>query len=163
MSYRLFLKWASLLTTLFVLTNGLCPAGLPDPGTSLVTVVHKSNLVASLSANQLRALYLGETTQWSDHKRVILVRREPSSAAFGAVLLKVLKMSAAEYRRFIISLEFRGDEPLSLKTLNSNEAACNFVFNVPSAVAVLDQSALSDPGCSRVKTLPVLGLGGSVR
>ena len=124
---------------------------------AVVAVVHKSNPVTALSAAQLRLLYIGEVRQWPDHRRVTLVQSDPDSSAFRGLLQIVLQMTAADYNRFALNLEFRGAEQLPLKTLHTTEAACNFVFNVPGAVGVVDPSALSSPACKdRVRILPVV-------
>ena len=123
---------------------------------ALVVVVNKSNPIAVITVNQLRVLYTGEMRQWPDKRRVILVQRELTSGAARTMMRAVLKMTAADYNRFLLNMEFRGEEALPLKTLNSTDAACNFVYNVPGAVGVLDESALSSQTCrDRVRILPV--------
>ena len=41
---------------------------------------------------------------------------------------------------------------------NSDQAACKFVFNVPSAVALIETSSLAAPECRDVRALQIDGL-----
>lgn len=109
-----------------------------NPAPLLAVVVNNRNSVNSISREELRKLLLGETRTWPDRQPVILVRRESGSEAFRAMLHFILKMSEAEYRRSLLSAEFRGESAVLVKTLNTNESAGKFVFNVPGAVAVID-------------------------
>jgi len=110
----------------------------------------------SITKKQLRDLLLGEVTQWPNKQHVILVEREAGSGTFLKMLKVLLKMSEAEYTRWLLDMEFRAQTPPLIKTLNSDEGASKFVFNVPGAVAIID----GIPGgaiSSQVKVLRVEG------
>ena len=55
-------------------------------------------------------------------------------------------------------MEFRGQEPVIVRVLNSDAAACKFVFNVPSAVAVLETASMAALECRDVRVLKIDGL-----
>src|SRR5580692_953667 len=76
------------------------------PG-GLAVVVNKANTTESLSVAQLRRLILGDIRTWPDRKPVMLISREASSDVFKCVLSSILRMSDAEYHRYIVSAEFR--------------------------------------------------------
>jgi hypothetical protein len=44
-------------------------------------------------------------------------------------------------------VEFSGDE-VTLKILNSEQAACKFVLNVPGSIALVETGSLQLPECS---------------
>ena len=142
------------LLTFLLLTSTLADSASSNEPVRLAVVLHKSNPAFRLSNSQVRAFCLGETREWPHRRRVTVVQRNPSRAVFQSVLRQVLKMSLAEYRRHALGVEFRGDEPLNVKLLDSDDAACNFVYNVPGAIAVLDQHVVSVSPCKdRVKVL----------
>ena len=122
----------------------------------LTIVVNKSNPLDSISKKQLRGLLLGEIAQWPNKQSVTLVEREASSQAFQKMLRLVLNMSEAEYARWLLQIEFRGATPPLIKTLNSDEGANKFVFNVRGAVAITD-AIPSGAISSEVKVLRVDG------
>src|SRR5580698_8772424 len=85
----------------------------------MVVIVNKANTTESLSMAQLRKLILGDVRTWPDNKPVMLVSRELSSDVFKCTLSSIVRMNDAEYRRYILSSEFRGAEPLAVRTVNS--------------------------------------------
>ena len=122
----------------------------------LTVVVNKSNPLYSITKKQLRELLLGEVTRWPDKQQVILVEREAGSRTFHRMLQTILKMSEAEYTRWLLDIEFRAQTPPLIKTLNSDEGSNKFVFNVPGAVAITN----GEPGGAvswQVKVLRVDG------
>ena len=130
MASRNFIRFAVLMLML-----GTAPA---TPAAHLAVIVNKSNPVDGLSKTELRRMLLGETRQWPSRERVTVVQREAGSDAFRTILRVLLKMNDAEYRRWMMSAEFRGESPVLVKVLNSNDGAGKFVLNVPGAVAIVD-------------------------
>lgn len=104
----------------------------------LLVVVNRANTVETLTRNQLRNLLLGENRQWPNRQPVVVVQRDQDSPVFKRVLHVVLRMTPSEYKRRLLAAEFRGEDAPRIKTLNSNEGAAKFVFNVPGAIAVVD-------------------------
>jgi len=85
---------------------------------------------------------LGDVRTWPDRKPVMVVSREPSSPAAQCVLSKVVRLSDAEYHRYIMSAEFRGDEAMVVQTINSDLTIGRFIAGTTSAVAVVQASSL---------------------
>jgi ABC-type phosphate transport system substrate-binding protein len=110
-----------------------------DSAPVLAVVVNKTNPIENLSQSQLRKILLGEVTQFPgvDHRKVVLVHRDPESEIYRQMLLRVLRMTPAEYQRYLLAIVFRGADPIMIKTLNSDDTAAKFVFNVPNALAVI--------------------------
>lgn len=122
----------------------------------LTVVVNKSNPLDSISKAKLRGMLLGEVAEWPNKQRIVVVERERDSQAFQKTLQLILHMSSAEYEKWLMQAEFRGEKMPLIKILNSDEGAGKFVFNVPGAVAITD-GAPSLAASSEIKVLRVEG------
>ncbi len=143
------------LSILLPLWIAMLPAAVgQDP--ILTVIVNKSNPVDSISTKELRAFLLGQVAQWPNKQAVILVERESTSPAFQKTLQLVLHMSEGEYERWFLQQEFRGEKTPLIKTLNSDEGAGKFVFNVPGALAITE-GVPSLGASSEIKVLRVDG------
>jgi phosphate transport system substrate-binding protein len=125
------------------------------PG-GLAVVVNKANPVEALSMAQLRRLIMGDVRSWQDRKPVLLVARDASTKTFQCMITSIAKMSVADYKRYIINAEFRGEDPMVIQTADSNAVAARLVIQSPGAIAVIDASALTSLGDS-VKIIRVDG------
>ena len=112
------------------------------PANGLAIVVNKANATEGLSTAQLRRLLLGDLRNWPDKKKVSLITPNPQSAVYKCVLSAVVRMTDAEYRRFIASMDFRGEEPLELRAAGSDSAAAQMVSATPGAIAIVETGAL---------------------
>ncbi len=139
------------LLTAFLLD---APASVPA---SFAVVVHSSNPTANLKHEELQQYFLGDRHRWPNGSKVVLAMRDSDSAAFRFMLLRILNMTGGEYRRHLVSLEYKGDAPVLLKVLNSDGSACKFVFNVPGAIGLVESGALASPECSQVRLVRVDG------
>lgn len=126
-------------------------------GPSFAVVLHRSNPNTNLRTADVQAFFSGVSKQWPDGSKVVLVERDTGSPAFQFLLARILRMSASEYKRRLASIEFAGEAPVLLKILNSEEAACKFVFNVPGSIAVIEANSLQLPGCSGVEPARIDG------
>ncbi len=120
-------------------------------------VVHPSNPVGSLSLTGLRAIFTGTVTHWPNQSKIVLAQRESGSPANEFLMARFLKTSWQDYKRSLVGLEFMGQEPAILKVLNSDPAACKFVFNVPSAVAVIESASTPAAECRYLRVLKIDG------
>jgi hypothetical protein len=112
------------------------------PANGLAVVVNKANATEGLSMAQLRRLLLGDLRNWPDKKLVSLVAPDPQSAAFKCLLSAVVRMSDAEFHRYIANAEFRGEEPVQLHTATSGPVAAQMVSGAAGAIAIVDAGAL---------------------
>jgi len=129
------------------------PAGAPY----FVVIVHSSNLQTDLHFTDLRNFFAGGAKTWRNGARVVLVERNLGSAAYNFLLGHVLNMSATDYKRRLASIEFAGETPVTLKVLNSEEASCKFVFNVPGSIALIEAQSLRAPECGGVQIVRIDG------
>lgn len=124
---------------------------------TFAVVVHHSNMVNNLRLPDLQALFAGGQKRWPDGNSVVLVERNPGSPAFEFLLDHVLNMSASEYKRRLSNIEYTGASPVNLKVLNSDGAACKFVFNVPGAIALIETESAGLSECSGVQVIRIEG------
>jgi hypothetical protein len=124
---------------------------------SFAVVLHRSNPNTNLRLADVQAFFSGAAKQWPNGSKVVLVERDSGSVVYQFMLAHVLHMSAGEYKRHLVSIEFAGEAPVALKILNTEEAACKFVFNVPGSIALIETISLSLPECSGVGTVKIEG------
>jgi hypothetical protein len=58
------------------------------------------------------------------------------------VLSSIVRMGDAEYRRYILSTEFRGGDPLAVKTVVSGIMAAKAIAGMAGSFAVVQMSEL---------------------
>jgi ABC-type phosphate transport system substrate-binding protein len=122
----------------------------------LAVVVNKANSTEGLSMAQLRRLVLGDLRNWPDKKPVSLVMPDPQSASFKCVLSAIVRMSDAEFHRYVANAEFRGEDPIELKTAGSAAAATKLVSGAAGAIAIVD-SATATSMASSARVLRING------
>ena len=113
-----------------------CPAG------SLAVIVNKSNPTDSLSMAQLRRILIGDVRAWPDHKSLAMVARDASSKVSQCALSNIVRMNDAEYRRYLMSAEFRGDDAMAIQTVDSDGSAARVIAGSAGAIAIVDLSSL---------------------
>lgn len=111
-------------------------------GGGLAVVVNKANPTESMSIAQLRKLILGDVRTWPDKKPVVLISRDAASDVFKCVLSSIVRMSDAEYHRYIVGAEFRGGEPLAVRTVGSGAGAAKVIAGSPGSIAVVQVGEL---------------------
>ena len=126
------------------------------PEEPLAVLVHKSNPLDSISTEQLRGMLLGEVWQWPARQRITIVERDPASGVYQKMLRQLVRMTEKDYRRALVAVEFRGESTPLIKTLNTDDGAYKFVFNVPDAIAVVG-AVPSGAFAAQVKVLRVDG------
>jgi hypothetical protein len=146
----------ALFTALLALPGQPCGAGT-EVGRGFAAVVHPSNPARDLRLRDLTSLFGGGNRQWPDSSLVVLVERDAASTPFQYLMEHVLNTTPGEYTRRLQNGEYRGGTPLSIKILNSDSAACEFVFNVPPAIAIVESKSLGEQACSAVRVLRIEG------
>ena len=141
---------------IFLMLAACACANAQCPASSLAVIVNKSNPAESLSTTQLRRLLIGDVRAWPDHKTAALVAREPSSKVFQCALSMIVRLSDAEYHRYLLSAEFRGEEPMVMQTVDSDAAAARIVAGSAGGIAVVDTNSISAVSSS-VKVIRVNG------
>ena len=133
------------------------PQYAAEPAGTFAAVVHQSNPTHNLRFRDLVSLFEGANREWSNSSAVVLVERDAGSASYRYLMGRVLNTTPGEYKRSLQNIEYRGEAPVSIKILNSDAAACQFVFNVPSAIAIVEASSLASPACKGIQVLRIDG------
>jgi hypothetical protein len=146
-----------LVVALTLAVAALAISALAGMESSFAVVVHRSNPTSSIRFVDLRAFFSGEIKQWPHGVKLVLVERDLESTVFRFLMQHVLNTTAVEYQRRLANIEFKGETPVTVRVLNSDAAACKFVFNVPGAIAVIATNSLVLPECSQVQLIMVDG------
>jgi hypothetical protein len=128
-----------------------------EPAAAFAAVVHPSNATRDLRLRDLTSLFEGANRQWPNRSGVVLVERDAGSAPFRYLMGRLLNTTPGEYKRSLQNIEYRGETPVSIKILNSDAAACQYVFNVPSAIAIVETRSLALPACGGIQVLRIDG------
>lgn len=144
-----FVAWLLIVSTLTLSSE--TPKRIP-----IAVIVNKSNPMTNINIPELRRMMLGEVRAWANRRRITIVRRDPESSTFQTSVNVIAGMTAVEFQRHILNQEFRGEEAVPYKTLNSVNSACEYVYNVPGAIAFIEAQPVQSPPCeSLVKVLSV--------
>jgi len=97
--------------------------------------------VASVSKADLKRVYTGKKTQLGGAKVVplMVVETNPAVAAF---LQDVVGMSPAEFKKFWVDTQIKG-EGTAPATQKSSAAAVAIVSEIPGGIAIVEKSAVS--------------------
>jgi len=142
------------------LIAALLAAPMPHYGADpagFAAVVHQSNPIHNLRFGDLLSMFEGASREWPNGSRVVLVERDAGSAPFRYLIGHLLNTTPGEYKRSLQNIEYRGEAPVSIKILNSDVAACQYVFNVPSALAIIETESLTSPACAAIMVLRIDG------
>ena len=119
----------------------------------LAIVVNRSNPMSEISLADLRKLYRGQRSRWSNGRRVTLVMRDPGTPEREAILQTLYGVDEDEYRRGFLQAVFSGEAIGAPRVLASPNGVLRFVFNVPGAIGYVRVSEVD----ATVKTLRVDG------
>ena len=113
------------------------------PNQSLAIVVNRSNPIDNLSTAELRKIFLGERSHWPSGHRIAVAMLEYGPER-EAVLRQIYRMSEGGYRNHFIKGIFRGEVPVSPRTLASPVLIRKFIFNAPGAIGYLRSSDVDE-------------------
>jgi ABC-type phosphate transport system substrate-binding protein len=113
---------------------GFAPQGRPALDDSLGIVVNRSNPVENLSFADLRKIFMGEQTHWSNGRRITVVMLEAGKQERQAVLTQIYRMDDKDFNKHFIQGMFTGEIHAAPKTLATPTEVLKFVLNVPGAI-----------------------------
>lgn len=129
-------------------------ASFPPPcraAEDCVVIVNKANPADSISAIDLRKMFLGEKNTWANGVKVTAVTPNPDHPEYAVVIKKTTGMSGGDFKRYFIQLSFLGKVVPPPRPLDSGAAIAHFVGTYGGAVGCV---APSDAG-AMVKTIKV--------
>ena len=127
--------------------TGACLYAECMPG-GLAVVVPKTSPTDSLSMAQLRKLVIGDVHTWPDRSKVTLVSTDQEGTVFKCLLSTVVRMTPPEYHKYLLSAEFRGDEPMHIRTVDSAGNAVRALAGSTGSFSVVDANSLPTLGDS---------------
>jgi len=119
----------------------------------LAIVVNRSNPLTEISLADLRRVFRGQRSRWSNGRRVTLVMRDPGAPERNAILQSLYGLQEEQYRRTYLQAVFSGEATDAPKTLASSNGVLRFVYNVPGAIGYVRARDVD----ASVKTLRVDG------
>lgn len=119
------------------LPSGLAPQSRAAAEDSLAIVVNRTNPVENLSFSELRKIFLGEQTHWSNGRRITVVMLEPGKPERQVVLAQIYKMGEKDFTSHFLHGMFTGEIHAAPRTLASSTEVLKFVLNVPGAIGYL--------------------------
>jgi ABC-type phosphate transport system substrate-binding protein len=144
---------SGLLAALLIGAGGSSHAVRAQEAEPLAIVVNRSNPIDEISIGDLRRVFRGQRSRWSNGRRVTLVLRDPGAPERNALLHELYGLGEEEYRRGFLQAVFTGETSDAPKTLASTYGVLRFVFNVPGAIGYARASEVD----SSVKILRVDG------
>ena len=127
------LRWT--FGALAILLLGLAPSTAhAQESEPLAIVVNRNNPVTEISLVDLRRVFRGQRSRWSNGRRVTLVMRDPGAPEREAILKALYGVAEMEYRRTYLQAVFSGEASDAPKTLASTNGVLRFVYNVPGAI-----------------------------
>lgn len=122
---------AALLVALLAAPTRAARAQEAEP---LAIVVNRTNPLSEISTADLRRLFRGQRTRWSNGRRVTLVMRDPGTPEREAILRSLYGLAEEAYRRTYLQAVCSGEASDAPKTLASTNGVLRFVYNVPGAI-----------------------------
>jgi len=109
-------------------------AAQPRPRDSVTFVVSARSTIRGISAAELRRIFLGETSRWSNRHRIVVCLR-PTDSPEGRIMLdRLVRMSDIDYSQRWIGAVFRGAAGSALAVFPPRDALLKAVANNPDAI-----------------------------
>ena len=109
----------------------------------VVVIVHRSNAVAAMTADQVAQIYMGASTTFPGGGAAAPIDQPEGSAVRDEFLAKVLEKNSAQFKAVWSRLIFsgKGTRP---KTLGSSAEVKKAVAADPAAIGFIEKSAVDD-------------------
>lgn len=146
------LRWALGVIALSLL-GAPPPAARAQAAEPLAIVVNRNNPLSEISLADLRRVFRGQRTRWSNGRRVTLVMRDAGTPERDAIIQALYGLDAEQYRRTYLQAVYSGEATDAPKTLASTNGVLRFVYNVPGAIGYVRARDVD----ASVKTLRVDG------
>ena len=115
-----------------------------DLADSLGFVVNRSNPVDNLSFAELRKIFLGEQSHWSNGRRISVVMLEPGKQERQAVLAQIYRMDDKDFDKHFSQGLSSGEIHAAPKTLATSAEVLKYVYNVPGAIGYVRVTEADD-------------------
>lgn len=110
------------------------PQGRVAADDCLAIVVNRSNPVENLSFAELRKVFMGEQSHWSNGRRITVVMLESGKTERQAVLSRIYQMDDKDYNSYFLHNMFTGEVHAAPVALASPADVLKYVLNVQGAI-----------------------------
>jgi len=145
------------LLTVLLFTAPLARAALvrqqAAPPPALAIIVHRSNPVEGLTFGELRRIFMLDTQNWPNGRKITVVLRDKGEPERAEALRIICGLSAREYDRHILLRTFQGSVIFGPRAIQSAPAMLRFVYNAPGAIGYVRADELD----ATVKVVPIDG------
>ena len=124
---------------------------------TLVFIVSTQQTTTTLSATDLRNIYLGRMTRWKNGHRIAAIVRPSSTDAERAFLARLVRMSDIDFSQHWLGLIFRGEAPSPPQVIASADGVRKAVAANPDSIAFLLTSELPGGDDRPIRTLLIDG------
>lgn len=125
----------SIIAVFFLLAAGARAAEPLHPSVSFL--VCAKNPVRDISAGDLRRIFLGDISRWSNGHRIILFVRPAETQSGRTFLDRLVRMSDIDYSQWWLGAVFRGRAASAPRVIDTAEAMINAVAAVPDAIGFI--------------------------
>jgi hypothetical protein len=115
-----------------------------------VVIVSKANPANSISSTDLRKMFLGEKTTWTNGVKVMAITPGTDRPEFPLAIEKATGMSGPDFKRYFIQLNFSGKSVPLPRTLDTTAAIARFVGTSLGAVSCVPAADVG-PGVKILK------------
>ena len=102
-------------------------------------VVNKTNVVSSLSREELRKIFMGEKNSWPGGKHITVLMLEKGQPERQLILREVYKMNESDYTKYFLQAAFTGRVQAAPRDLSSTAEMKTRLAANPNAIGYLKQ------------------------
>lgn len=123
-------------------SGGQTPA--PNSGDAIAIIVNRSNPIEGLTLRELRRIFMLETQNWPNGRKITVVLREKGQPERAEAIRLICSISEPEYERHVLFQTFRGLVGWGPRSILSASAMLRFVFNAPGAIGYVPADQVDD-------------------
>ena len=123
----------------------VAPAAQSDEGADVIVITNAMNPEASLTAQQIKDIYLGDKTRWPASGAVAAYARPGESVAGGSFFKNVLHMAPSRFRRHWQERSFAWKPGKAPEEINDADSLMKRVAGEPGAIGFLARSEGTSP------------------
>ena len=155
MSSRAHLTLATIIAATVWMVGGTADLqGQASSADALAIVVHRANPVDTLTAPELRRIFMLETQNWPHGRRITVVLREKGQPERNDAIRIICGISEPDYERHVLLQTFRGTVTRGPRSIQSASLMLRFIFNTPGAIGYVR----ADQVDASVKVVAIDGL-----
>jgi ABC-type phosphate transport system substrate-binding protein len=134
--------------------SSLPQTAVPGAADALAIIVNHSNPVDGLTLRELRRIFMLETQNWPNGRKITVVLREKGQPERAEAIKVICGISELAYDRHVLFQTFRGTVGWGPRSILSSSAMLRFVFNAPGAIGYVP----ADLADRAAKVLPIDGV-----